>query len=175
VDEQQLHDGDAVLSILSDPSATMDELEDLQVEEEAFNWNLTDPQISQLRVIVDELFPPADPHISMSAEHPLNLVPSMASTSDTSHPLPLIDTNLEESYLYFGRDIPQGAAREMWMDQWEGVLTRYTDEVWGNLLPLVTEAREEINAMKENPSGSTLEQSKALRRLRMVFNHVRKL
>lgn len=174
VSEQQLHDGDAVLSILSNTSTNVDELEALQVEEEAINWNLTDRQVSQLRTIVDQIFPPAHSHISMSAEHPLNLLPAVVSTSENSLSLPTMDTNPEEAYLYFDRDVPQGAVRKMWMDQWEGVLTRYTDEVWGNVLPLVTEAREEINAMKENPPGRTFEQPKALRRLGMVLNHVRK-
>jgi hypothetical protein len=175
VDEQQQHDGDAVLSILSHPSATTDELEALSMEEEVLGWDLTDQQISRLRTLVDELFPPPDQHISMSAEHPLNLIPDMVSTPATSEPVPFIDTTVEESRMYFGQDVPQNMARQMWMEQWEGVLTRYTDEVWGSLLPLVVEAREEIKAIKEDRPGSTIEQSKALRRLRLVLDHVRKL
>lgn len=175
VDEQRLHDGDAVLSILSNLSATMEELEAAPADEEPFNWNLTDQQVSHLRMLVDKLFPPADQHTSMSAQHPLNLVPSMFLTSANSNPLLWTNTNLEESYLHFGRDTPRDAARQMWMNQWDDVLTRYTDEVWGDLLPLVAEARGEINAMKENPPGTIVEQSKALRRLGMVLNQVRKL
>jgi hypothetical protein len=175
VDEQQQHDGDAVLSLLSNPSVTTNELEVLSVEDEALNWDLTDQQISRLRTLVDELFPPPDEHISMSAEHPLNLIPHMDSTTTTSDPVPFIDTTLEYSNMHFGQDVPRDAARQMWMEQWEGVLTRYTDEVWGNLLPLVVEARKEIKTIKEGHSGATIEQSKALRRLRLVLNHVRKL
>jgi len=173
VDEQQQHDGDAVLSILSNPSATTNELEALSVDDEALNWDLTDQQISWLRTVVDELFPPPDEHISMSTKHPLNLIPHIVST--TSDPVPFIDTTLEDLYMYFGQDVPRDAARQVWMEQWEGVLTRYTDEVWGNLLPLVVEAREEIKTIKEGYHGATIGQSKALRRLRLVLDHVRKL
>jgi hypothetical protein len=174
VHEQQQHDGDAVLSILSHPSAMTNELEDLPVEEEVLNWDLTDQQISRLRTLVDEIFPPPDQHISMSAEHRLNLIPNMVSTPAPSDPVLFNDTTLEESYIYFG-DVPRNRARQMWMEQWEGVLTRYTDEVWGNLLPLIVEAREEIKAIKEDRPETTIDQSKALRRLRLVLDHVRKL
>jgi hypothetical protein len=61
------------------------------------------------------------------------------------------------------------------MNQWESVLTRYTDEVWGNLLPLVTEARKEIKASKDKQVGSSNEPPKALRRLQIVLDHLRKL
>jgi len=174
VHEQQQHDGDAVLSILSHPSAITNELEALPVEEEVLDWNLTDEQISRLRTLVDDIFPPPEKHISMSAEHQLNLIPDMFSTPTTSDPVPFNDTNLEESYMHFD-NIPRNKARQMWMEQWEGVLTRYTDEVWGNLLPLVIEAREEIKAIKEDRPENTIEQSKALRRLRQILGHMRKL
>jgi hypothetical protein len=174
VDEQQQHDGDLVLSILSYPSATSDELDVLSVNEDVFDWDLTDQQISRLRALMDELFPAPEQHISLPVEHPLNLVPNMVSTPTTSDPVPSMDKNLEESYIYFG-DIPGNSGRQMWMEQWEGVLTRYTDEVWGNLLPLVTEAREEVRAIRRDHPGTTIEQSKALRRLRLVLDHVRKL
>jgi hypothetical protein len=174
VDEQQQHDGDAVLSILSYPSAITDELEALSMEEENFNWDLTDQQISRLRALMDENFPPPNQHISMPVEHPLNLVPNIVSTP-TSEPVPYIDATLEERSMYFGPEVPRNTARQMWMEQWEGVLTRYTDEVWGNLLPLVMQARRDIKAIKVDCPGTSIEQSKALRRLRMVLSHVRKL
>lgn len=173
VDEQQRHDGDAVLSILSHSSVTSDELDSLPVEDEVINWGLTDQQISRLRALMDEIFPWPDQHVQISVEHPLNLVPNMVSNPATSDPALSMGTSLEESYMYFG-DVPQNKARQVWMEQWEGVLTGYTDEVWGNLLPLVVEAREEVKVIKDDP-GTNLEQLKALRRLRLVLDHVRKL
>jgi hypothetical protein len=174
VDEQQHHDGDAVLTILSYPSATTDGLEAFSLEEEKCDWNLTDQQISQLRPLLDELFPPSSQHISMPVEHPLNLVPNMVSISTASDPVPSTEAYPEDSYQYFG-DITRNMARQMWMEQWEDVLSRYTDEVWGSLLPLVVEAREEVKAIKDDYLGATIEQSKALRRLKLVLDHVRKL
>lgn len=174
VDEQQQHDGDAVLSILLYPSTTLDHLEALSVEEEAFNLDLTDQQISRFRELIDDLFPPPNQHIPTPIEHPLNLLPHVVSASTTSDPTISLDTTPEEFHTYFG-DVPRNEARQMWIEQWEGVLTKYTDEVWGNLLPLVVEAREEVKAIKEDKPTTTLEQSKALRRLRLVLDHVRKL
>lgn len=52
-------------------------------------------------------------------------------------------------------------------EAWEGVLTGYADEVWGGLLPLVREARREVEEGK-----GEVEQSKALRRLGAVLGHL---
>jgi hypothetical protein len=63
-------------------------------------------------------------------------------------------------------------AREHWREQWEGVLTRYTDEVWGGLLPLVKQAREEIEEMRN--VGTVREKPTALRRLEAILGHLQK-
>jgi hypothetical protein len=174
VDEQQSHDGEEVWAILSKPSAMSDDLELLQDEDERVNWNLTDQQISRLRMIMDELLPPPESHIPQQIDHPMNLVPHMLSTS-VIYPSNPITAREEDSILYFGSSMPQETARQTWMSQWESVLTRYTDEVWGNLLPLVTEARQEINALKGEPATALAEPPTALRRLQLVLDHLRKL
>jgi hypothetical protein len=173
VDEQQRHDGDEVLAILSDPYATVDDFDTLALEDETVDWNLTDEQISRIRAIMNELFPMVQPHREPQADHALNLVPDMLSTTSSFASVTIRDTKSEDSDLYYGQNIPQDTARQMWMDQWEAVLTRYTDEVWGDLLPLVVEAREEVQALKDKPGGPTTEQPKALRRLQLVLDHLR--
>ena len=154
LEEQQRHDGEEVLAILSKPSAVPDDLELLQDEDEDVNWNLTDQQIARLRSIMDDILPPAESHIPQQIDHPMNLVPTMLSPSAIYQSSSSTATE-QDSILYFGSSISQETARHTWMSQWESVLTRYTDEVWGNLLPLVTEARKEIAASKAEPANST--------------------
>ena len=55
---------------------------------------------------------------------------------------------------------------------WVDILSRYQDEVWGDILPLAREARKEDKIA--NAGGKPLHNgTSALRRLAMVFGHVR--
>ena len=173
VEEQQRHDGDEVWAILSKPSTISDDLEPFQDEDAGVNWNLTDQQISRLRMIMDELLPAPDSHIPQRIDHPMNLVPPILSNTPVhqSNPITAIE---EDRILYFGSSISQEIAKQTWMNQWESVLTRYADEVWGNLLPLVTEARQEIIVLKGEPAAALPEPPTALRRLQLVLDHLRK-
>ncbi|KAF7945464.1 hypothetical protein EAE96_010234 [Botrytis aclada] len=77
------------------------------------------------------------------------------------------------------------AKKEEWKSDWEGVLSGYTDEVWGGLLPLVREAREELEGEEEEGDGRGEGEGKekekergnlkALRRLGAVLGHLRGL
>ncbi|APA13505.1 predicted protein [Sclerotinia sclerotiorum 1980 UF-70] len=73
-------------------------------------------------------------------------------------------------------DDGKGKCKEEWKSDWKGVLRGYTDEVWGGLLPLVIEAREELQ--REEKEGKTGEGKdtgdlKALRRLGAVLGHLK--
>ncbi|KAI0172349.1 hypothetical protein GGR52DRAFT_549995 [Hypoxylon sp. FL1284] len=63
-------------------------------------------------------------------------------------------------------------AKSLWINQWRRVLSSYTDEVWGELSPLVSLAREEVSASRptEDVSPAKL---KALRRLQQILVHIR--
>jgi hypothetical protein len=148
VEEQQMRDGEGVLELLSAPGASLESMYPPFAEEEAVNWNLSEEQLMVLRGMLDELFPIQDAHVGPRADHPLNLIPE-AST-----------LNGDEGI-------------QMWMEQWEGVLTSYADEVWGDLLPLVQEAREEVQAVKDDPEGLANGSQKALRRLGLILGHLR--
>ncbi|KAI9746066.1 MAG: hypothetical protein M1818_000747 [Claussenomyces sp. TS43310] len=150
VREQQAHDGEAVSAILSDhthqPSETADLYERWQ-EDEPIKWTMTPAQRAewQERLRVD--FPPTGVQQGPDVNHPLNLMPQM--------------------------ELPGLEARDEWVAQWRNVLTRYSDEVWGDLLPLVHDAQEEVSAMEGNHSGTATDQPKALRRLGLVLGHLR--
>lgn len=78
-----------------------------------------------------------------------------------------------------GRDVDSymgtsdaGLARSTWLRHWNDVLSSYTDEVWGDLGPLATEAKEELQQYTQ--TQESLEASTtALNRLRLILNHVR--
>jgi hypothetical protein len=169
--EQEQRDGEDVLAMLSDPSEANAIYEGPEEEEDNYDWGLSTEQLSQLRAMTKDLFPAPEPHIPISPEHPLNLVPLFGETNANRQGLQT-DAHAEESYTYFGTQTDTGTARELWMEQWDGVLTRYTDEVWGGLLPLVKEARKEVEDLRSDPRGA--DQPKALRRLGAILGHLQK-
>ncbi|KAE9372209.1 hypothetical protein N431DRAFT_439315 [Stipitochalara longipes BDJ] len=145
VAEQETRDGEDVLALLSSPAGLEDEFED-PLEDEDSDWGLSSEQLIQIRAMAKEIFPPQEPHIKVAVDHPLNLNPS-----------------------FEGEMIE---AREHWREQWDGVLTRYTDEVWGGLLPLVKQAKQEMKEM--GSEGTIKEKPTALRRLEAILGHLKK-
>lgn len=159
--EQESRDGEEVLAILSGPIED-EKLEDPETED--VDWNLNAEQISQLRAMTKDLFPPTELHNPIPSDHPLNLIPDFGASNIMK--LPQTEVNGEESYIYIGLN------RDTFKEQWEDVLTRYSDEVWGDLLPLVKEARQEVEQMgKGEPST---EEPQALRRLRAILAHLKR-
>ncbi|TVY32949.1 hypothetical protein LSUB1_G007236 [Lachnellula subtilissima] len=149
VAEQESRDGEDVLALLSSaPPNSHEQFEAPEpgTEEQEYDWGLSAEQKTELRAMTKNLFglTPAEPHTGIvDAEHPLNLIPQSQSVD-----------------------------LEAWREQWEGVLTRYTDEVWGELLPLVREARREVEEMRDAGGDGGTEKSVALRRLGAILGHL---
>ncbi|TVY78182.1 hypothetical protein LSUE1_G003890 [Lachnellula suecica] len=154
VEEQQSRDGEEVLAMLSVPSSTSEQFEAPEPEEENYDWGLSKDQITQLRAMTKHMFPAPPSHAGIDPNHPLNLNP-----------------NVETENSHQSNQGVDPEAREALREQWEGVLTRYTDEVWGGLLPLVKEARQEVEDMGNNAAGT--EQPTALRRLGAILGHLK--
>lgn len=165
--EQEKHDGEDVLTILSEQGDPQGPFEAPQEDRDDYDWGLSVEQLSELRAMTSELFPPPEAHATLSPDHPLNLIPLFKPESDG----PQTNTHAHAAFMYFGSQSDSATAREPWRDQWEGVLTRYTDEVWGGLLPLVKEARKEVERLRDDPSAT--DQPKALRRLGAILDHLR--
>lgn len=142
VAEQERRDGEDVLNLLSGPTS-LDEFEAPEEENEFYDWGLSQDQIIELRAMTKEMFPPTEQHNGITADNPLNLVP------------------LSGDY-----------DQQQWFQEWDGVLNRYADEVWGGLLPLVKEARQDVEDIRNGEATS--EQPKALRRLNAILNHLQK-
>lgn len=142
--EQERQDGQDVLSILSGPILD-EQFVPPEEEDENYDWGLSQDQMIELRAMTKDLFPMTDenPHVGVSVENLLNLIP------------------LSDEY-----------DKQQWFDQWDGVLNRYADEVWGGLLPLVKEARKEIEDIRNSEEAT--KQPKALRRLNAILGHLQR-
>jgi len=75
-------------------------------------------------------------------------------------------------------NIQDSPDQELWLLDWERVLTSYADDVWDpSSFPWVLEAREAIQEVKENSSKSGAKMSedreRALERLSMVVGHIK--
>ncbi|KAI1657103.1 hypothetical protein F4813DRAFT_361645 [Daldinia decipiens] len=64
-------------------------------------------------------------------------------------------------------------AKNIWVNQWQGVLSSYTDEVWGELGSLVKVAREELTNISEPHEEASPSKLKAVRRLQQLLSHIR--
>jgi hypothetical protein len=157
VEKQQQNDGAEVLAILSDPRIATNSIDAFH-EEEASYWQLTQEHRSVL--------------LAKMKDHEGFLNRLSSAVLDTGSFMPFINNIEEESYFYFGRRMEREEAQQAWMREWGAVLTHYTDEVWGDLLPLVEEAREEVKAIEGDSTALIIEQSKALRRLGLILGHL---
>lgn len=115
-------------------------------DDEDYDWEMTPAQIISLNELTKIILPAVPPHANTSVDNPLNLIPDFQG---------------------------QGGAREQFVEEWEGVLNRYADEVWGGLAPLVREARKEVEEAKANPTSEDARDMKAVRRLGAILGHLR--
>ncbi|PSR81605.1 hypothetical protein BD289DRAFT_343807, partial [Coniella lustricola] len=63
-------------------------------------------------------------------------------------------------------------ASQLWLEEWNRVLTSYTDEVWGDLGNLAQAARTEIQQSRSQPPSQRTE-PRAVRQLQSVLRRVR--
>ncbi|KAI9048061.1 hypothetical protein LZ554_007858 [Drepanopeziza brunnea f. sp. 'monogermtubi'] len=143
VAEQESRDGEDVVALLSKPSA-IDTPPGIE-EDENYDWGLTPAQISQLRERTRDLLPAPEQHGNISENNALNLLPDFQG---------------------------QEEAREQYLNDWSDVLNRYADEVWGGLLPLVKEARREVEELRTDEHGIEESKTKAIRRLNAILGHL---
>ncbi|OIW34794.1 hypothetical protein CONLIGDRAFT_25733 [Coniochaeta ligniaria NRRL 30616] len=153
VSEQERHDGAAVVSLLMDTNEYLpDHLEDGILsagEKESLRKALFGQASDVQRQDVDW-------------NHVLNFIPEYLRHEEQS----------VDSYLDTGLSDP-AEAWQAWVGQWEDVLTRYDDEVWGDLGSLVKEARQEVEQLEQVRQDEPAPETPALRRLRAILGHLR--
>ncbi|KAK0383102.1 hypothetical protein NLU13_9015 [Sarocladium strictum] len=155
VGEQEAKDGDAVLQILDEPSYDSGILENFRPDDS------------------DDFLSPEERARLQKAlfGEPRRGTPWATLLDPAQDLIPQLDEE-ETTEMLFG-ETELDSARQQWLDQWRDVLTSYTDEVWGDLGPLASEAQAEVSHMLENPNSESKKTDQALHRLRLVLAHLR--
>ncbi len=153
----QYNDGAAVVALLSDPALTMD-------EEASSTLNLENARgkgRNYKRLQTEKRSAESGDAIHLS--NPLDLVPDFSARWNSS-----------QASLAFQKNGSEGGhllePRQRDVQPWIDILDKYHDEVWGEMLPLVREAREEFKAANENQTCS--QDGPAIQRLKMVLQHL---
>ncbi|KAI3331870.1 hypothetical protein HD806DRAFT_172627 [Xylariaceae sp. AK1471] len=163
-ESESRHVTHAVAVAMNDGSEVVDLLETGLIEEgdddddELF---VTREELGALRRALFE----GKPSTGIAWDNALNFVPEFISNGGSSEEYRQLAQHLGVSGTTEARDI--------WFSQWENILSSYTDEVWGDLRPMVMAAREELQGISTSPEGTTTHGLDAVRRLQQILAHVR--
>ena len=148
VDEQQRRDGEAVVSLLAGG-------DDVIFPDEAG----------------DETMSPEDRDSLRRA-----LFGGASGTAVSSHQWDNV-LNFIPDYLRAGTGHIRASDRDAewnnWVEGWSDVLTKYNDEVWGDLGSLVEQAQSELEQLEAAKPDDPPPETKALRRLQAILGHLR--
>jgi len=150
--EEQLirnSDGAAVVALLSDPGFT--------IETELNDSDAFMPSDKREELLSDKR--PNESADLFALTNPLDLMPDFDSSWESVH----------LAHYFNGETFSDASFSNI--QPWADILDRYHDEVWGDMLPLVKEAREEVKAAKASPEGA-LQDRPAIRRLGMLLKHL---
>ncbi|MCJ1434647.1 hypothetical protein MMC27_004016 [Xylographa pallens] len=169
-------DGAEVVDLLSDTKGFVDELPDLSVDAESFDdysesWKPSDVDRVNFYGIGNGLTAPPV-HQPSSPTNPLNLLPDFDSGYSFVNKDLMITVSTEPMTIENG--LPSRSSADISranFESWLDVLTRYQDDVWGDMLPLVKEARAQINITRAE-AGTAPKNRPALRRLGMLLGHL---
>lgn len=159
VAEQQKRDGGEVVQLLSQPDEEMPEFDGQMI--------LAEPELKSLRQALFEDGSPSQVSAS-DWNNMLNFVPDFLRSHEDSHG---VTEASGSSYMTLGVT-DTAEAGQLWLNEWNRVLTGYNDEVWGDLGDLVQQARTEVQKIRDGQEGQPPDPV-ALRRLRTVLHRVR--
>lgn len=190
----QPEDGAAVVSLLSDPEFSIDDPSayhdmydhDTAAEDPLLSC-LGSQELDLLNRIKTQL-PQPPLHRAPAPTNPLNLLPNFDQSSSStngrsgSHASKTSKAKRECLTITGGSirlrssgQTPDRMVSELGkanLSQWLDVLNRYQDEVWGDMAPVVQDARKEIERLM-NSKSDELHEGPAIRRLAMVFAHLK--
>lgn len=150
-------DGAAVVALLSDPAYVMDEEPSSTLRPE------TDGAQGRSQERLQTWEGLAGSVAILHPSGPLNLVPDFGTPRNPSDAVSKDRKRFHEREHFMGSELGE-------IQPWIDILDSYQDEVWGEMLPLVKEAREELKAVNEK---QTLPRDgPAIRRLTMVLQHL---
>ncbi|KAI1814637.1 hypothetical protein GGS20DRAFT_547793 [Poronia punctata] len=151
----------AVVAAMNDGSEVVDLLNAEPIEDTEDELNMTGEELTALQ---SALFGEKSPrHIGW--DDALSFVPNFVSNPSSREDYRELAGHLGVS------DATE--ARNLWIQQWEGVLSSYTPEVWGDLNPLVVAARQELQTISTSPEETPAHGLPAVRRLRQILAHIR--
>lgn len=172
----QYDDGAEVRALLADPS---------------FSTNMDTPPISfsdAPEPDMNDLFPQ-----NFSPEEQITITrlrkelppPPIYRTLDASHPLALVprpdvdnqavEQNIQGildgtfTHQHLSSEAAEKIDEDEWLSNWIDVLRSYTDDVWGDMLPIVQETRAQLEQAK---AETTSIDTKAVARLKMILGHL---
>jgi hypothetical protein len=154
IPEAQATDGLAVVDLLSRPDDDI-----TMATEPSLEHDMSPATIESLRAALFETNDHAHP---VSWDSLLNFTPDYVLKPTEG---------IDNATSHFGTSEAQTLNAD-WLQQWGQVLTSYTDNVWGDLLPLITQARREHETLSQEDSTDISKPLQALNRLRMILAHV---
>lgn len=157
-------DGAAVVMLLSSPDFFLQQEPDVDMFAETTELDRVYDKPKRTDFWA-EARPPLVTH-----SNPLNLLPDFQNAREPAAPYP---TRPDQSWENSESTNPSvNAASEYGkLHAWIEILDSYQDQVWGDLLPLVQEARSEIRVNKEVPTEARRD-TPATRRLAMILKHI---
>lgn len=164
IQAQEAVDGDEVLAVLS---STEDPFEDLVLT----SLDMEPPAQLISRITLLKLQDILSTSSGTSWDSLLNFKPDFMTQSELE---PYSRQSGHAAELLTGTPNVE-AAEKLWLQQWSEVLSSYTEQVWGELEPLVVEAKTEATELANKPGFLNAEQSyaRSLDRLRQILAHVK--
>ena len=153
----QNNDGAAVVALLSDPAFAVDEEHSSILNSKSDRGERRNYERPQRGKGLAKRSDTSRPPIS------LDLVPDFGAPWNLGHASLVTEKGIQERGHFL-------ESRSGDIQPWIDILDRYHDEVWGDMLPLVQEARKELKAASE--SQTCHQDGPAIRRLRMVLQHL---
>ncbi|KAL8722629.1 MAG: hypothetical protein Q9225_000935 [Loekoesia sp. 1 TL-2023] len=160
-------DGAAVVALLSDPSFCVDNMPEFHSSRNKRKNGQYSEEYPR-GLVTQTSSAPIDPL------NPLDLIPDftrgpMKSRINESGKIPVLRAELNDELRALRARSNSNVNFEV--QPWIDMLTRYHDEVWGDMLPLVEAAREEAEAIQSgDPDRHQV--CIAIRRLAMIVGHV---
>lgn len=159
VAEQQERDGVEVVRLLAQTEEEMPEYEG--------QMKLSEQELQNLRQALFEDGSPAQVSAS-DWNNILNFIPDFLRGREGNPDW----TGIAESR-FMNLGVSETAeAGQLWLEDWNRVLTSYHDEVWGDLSDLVKEAQQEVQQMRDDRKAQAVDVM-ALGRLQTILTRVR--
>ncbi|KAI6372670.1 hypothetical protein MCOR25_003636 [Pyricularia grisea] len=162
--EQEAHDGAQVVDLLS-----QDEVYEMDAD---FEPQPSREDMAKLRRALFGDDSSGNETLLQTWDSVLNFIPDFVRPDPGAAPGAVNQFKSTESQAVLG--VTHGPeAESLWVEQWMDVLTRYNDEVWGDLGSLVEQAKQELKQLDDAKPENGNPAPKAIRRLQQILGHVR--